>query len=276
MRTLRKRLSSGIPSIAECRGQVTCVTYRSHRHAIGTIVFVTAFRENLARVEEQIAAACRRASRPQQEVRLMAVSKVHPAEALAEAFAAGVTLFGENRVQEFEAKRARLRELGAADAEVHLIGHLQSNKSTKAAEIFAGIDSVDSLRLAERLNEAAGRLGRQLPILLELKLSDEPAKSGLLPGSAELPQLLERLPDLAHLEVRGLMTIAPFDDDPETARACFRRLRALRDELAQTRPKLDLHELSMGMSGDFEIAIEEGSTLVRIGTALFGPRLPPR
>jgi PLP dependent protein len=233
---------------------------------------VTAFHENLARVEELIATACRRASRPREEVRLMAVSKVHPADALAEAFAAGVTLFGENRVQEYEAKRERLRELGVADAEVHLIGHLQSNKSVKAAEIFGGIDSVDSLRLAERLNEVAGRMGRRLPILLELKLSDEPTKVGIAPESPELPDLLERLPNLAHLTVRGLMTIAPFDDNPETARACFRRLRALRDELAPAHPKLDLRELSMGMSGDFAIAIEEGSTMVRIGTALFGAR----
>jgi PLP dependent protein len=240
--------------------------------ATDTMVFVTAFHENLSRVEEQIAAACRRACRPRGDVRLMAVSKVHPAEALAEAFAAGVTLFGENRVQEYEAKRARLRELGVADAQVHLIGHLQSNKSAKAAEIFSGIDSVDSLRLAERLNEATGRLGRRLPILLELKLSDEPTKSGMPPQSQELPALLERLPDLAHLAVRGLMTIAPFDDNPESARACFRRLHVLRDELARAHPKLELRELSMGMSGDFEIAIEEGSTLVRIGTALFGAR----
>jgi PLP dependent protein len=233
---------------------------------------VTDFRETLARVEEEIATACRRASRSREDVRLMAVSKVHPAEALAEAFAAGVTLFGENRVQEYEVKRERMRELGVGDAEVHLIGHLQSNKSAKAAEIFAGIDSVDSLRLAERLNDAAERLGRRLPILLELKLSDEATKAGIPPESPELPALLERLPDLANLEVRGLMTIAPFDDNPETARACFRRLRTVREELARAHSKLDLRELSMGMSGDFTIAIEEGSTLVRIGTALFGAR----
>jgi PLP dependent protein len=237
-----------------------------------TIVFVAGFRENLARVEEQIAVACRRASRPREEVRLMAVSKVHPAEALAEALAAGVTLFGENRVQEYEAKKARLAELGVRHAEVHLIGHLQSNKSAKAAELFDSIDSVDSLRLGERLDEAARRLGRQLPVLLELKLSDEPTKAGLLPEDSELPALLERLPDLAHLELRGLMTIAPLDNNPDTARTCFRRLRTLRDELARRYPKLDLRELSMGMSGDFAIAIEEGSTLVRIGTALFGAR----
>jgi len=244
-------------------------------NATATIVVMSPFQESLFRVEEQIAAACRRASRPREAVRLMAVSKVHPAEAIAEACAAGVTLFGENRVQEFEAKRARLRELGVTNAQVHLIGHLQSNKSAKAAEIFDGIDSVDSVRLAERLNEASGRLGKRLPILLELKLSDEATKAGLLPDGDELRTLLERLPDLAHLDVRGLMTIAPFDDNPETVRACFRRLRALREELAQAQPKLDLRELSMGMSGDFEIAIEEGSTLVRIGTALFGARPRP-
>jgi PLP dependent protein len=254
------------------RGNCHGCSWPQGRSAPDTIVLVSAIQENLLRVEEQIAAACRRASRERGEVRLMAVSKVHPAEALAEALAAGVTLFGENRVQEYEAKRSRLRELGAGDAEVHLIGHLQSNKSAKAAEMFAGIDSVDSLRLAERLHEAAGGLGRRLPILLELKLSDEPTKAGLLPESPELAALLERLPDLTQLAVRGLMTIAPFDENPETARACFRRLRALRDELAQAHPKLDLGELSMGMSGDFAIAIEEGSTLVRIGTALFGAR----
>jgi PLP dependent protein len=245
------------------------------RNATGTIDFVSTFQENLARVEEQIATACRRASRARPNVRLMAVSKVHPPEAMAEAIAAGVTLFGENRVQEFEAKHARLEELGAARAEVHLIGHLQSNKSAKAAEIFDGIDSMDSLRLAERLHDTAERLGRKLPILLEVKLSDEPTKAGIKPDGPELPALLERLPDLTHLDVRGLMTIAPFDGNPDSARACFRRLRELRDVLGRAHPKLDLHELSMGMSGDFEIAIEEGSTLVRIGTALFGPRPRP-
>lgn len=202
----------------------------------------------------------------------MAVSKVHPAEAMAEALAAGLTLFGENRVQEFDAKRTRLEELGVANAKVHLIGHLQSNKSAKAAEIFDGVDSVDSLRLAERLNDAAGKLGKRLPILVEVKLSEEPTKAGIDPASAELRTLLERLPEMTNLAMRGLMTIAPFDDDPETARACFRRLRSLRETWAMEFPKLDFGELSMGMSGDFAVAIEEGSTLVRIGTALFGKR----
>jgi hypothetical protein len=217
-------------------------------------------------------AACHRAGRSPGDVRLMGVSKMHSADTLAEAARAGLTLFGENRVQEFEAKRRRLQELNVTDAKVHLIGHLQSNKSARAAEIFSGIDSVDSLRLAERLNDAADKLGRKLPVLLEIKLSSEPAKSGIEPESSELRPLLERLPTLEHLTMCGLMTIAPFDDNPETARACFRRLRSLRDTLARENPGIDFHELSMGMSGDFEVAIEEGSTLVRIGTALFGER----
>jgi PLP dependent protein len=236
---------------------------------------VTSLAGNLSRVEEQIRSACRRAGRPRAEVWLMAVSKLHPAEAMIEALRAGVTLFGENRVQEFEAKRTSLQQLGAAAAEVHLIGHLQSNKSSRAAELFDAIDSLDSMHLAERLNDAAGKLAKQLPILLEIKLSPEATKTGFDPEGPELPALLERLPDLRHLALRGLMTIAPLDDNPEAARACFRRLRALRDSLARQHPALDFRELSMGMSGDFEIAIEEGSTMVRIGTALFGERVRP-
>jgi len=206
----------------------------------------------------------------------MGVSKMHPAEALREASQAGLTLFGENRVQEFEEKRGRLEELGVRDVGVHLIGHLQSNKSARAAEIFDGVDSVDSLRLADRLNDAAGKLGKTLPVLLEVKLSDEPTKAGLDPEGSELEGLLERLPDLRNLAMRGLMTIAPLDDDPETARVCFRRLRTLRDEVARRHARLSFAVLSMGMSGDFEGAIEEGSTLVRIGTALFGERVARR
>jgi pyridoxal phosphate enzyme (YggS family) len=233
---------------------------------------VTPFSERLGRVRDRIAEACRRAGRSREEVRLMGVSKMHPAEALAEAAHAGLTLFGENRVQEFDAKRDRLLQLSVSGVEVHLIGHLQSNKSARAAEIFDAVDSVDSLRLAERLNDAAAKLGKNLSVLLEIKLSNEPTKAGLSPKESELTPLLERMPDLPHLALRGLMTIPPLDDNPETARACFRQLRALRDQLAPQHPALDFRELSMGMSGDFEIAIEEGSTLVRIGTALFGDR----
>jgi len=238
--------------------------------------FVSTFAESLARLDDRIAAACRRSGRPRSAVRLMAVSKTHPAEAIAIAVAAGISLFGENRVQEFEAKRPGLRSLIPAGAEIHLIGHLQSNKSARAAELFDAVDTVDSLRLAERLQEAAARFSKTLPIFLEIKLSPESTKSGLEPDDPELTALLERLPDLRHLALRGLMTIAPLDDKPRSARTCFRQLRQLRDRLVVAHPLLDFSELSMGMSGDFETAIEEGSTLVRIGSALFGDRPQPR
>jgi PLP dependent protein len=241
-----------------------------------TMVFVSSFSENLARLEDRIAAACRRARRPRAEVRLMAVSKTHPAEAIAIAVAAGISLFGENRVQEFEAKRPGLRSLIPANAEIHLIGHLQSNKSARAAELFDAVDTVDSLRLAERLQEAAARLQKTLPIFLEIKLSPESTKAGLDPDDPELTALLEHLPNLNHLVLRGLMTIAPLDDNPRSARTCFRQLHQLRDRLVVAHPLLDLSQLSMGMSGDFETAIEEGSTLIRIGNALFGERLLSR
>ena len=162
----------------------------------------SSFKERLERVEAEIAAACQRAGRTRADVRLMAVSKTHPAEAILEAVAAGVTLFGENRVQEFAQKAAALGEADLPSAEFHLIGHLQSNKSGKAVELFDGIDSLDSLRLAERLNEAAAARGEKLPVLLEIKLSHEETKTGLVPNSAELAELLERLPTLSALEVK--------------------------------------------------------------------------
>lgn len=238
------------------------------------------FAENLAHIEDEIAAACRRAGRPRSDVQLMAVSKTHPVALIREAIAAGLTLFGENRVQEFAQKAIELgRAPGAAaassalpSARFHLIGHLQSNKAAKAAEIFDGIDSVDSLRLAERLNDAASKRAQPLPVLLEIKLSPEESKTGLDPGSAELAALLERLPGLAHLKLQGLMTVPPWSEDPEHARPCFRELRTLRGQLAAAHPRLDFSTLSMGMSGDFAVAIEEGSTVIRIGTALFGKR----
>ena len=239
---------------------------------------MTALAENLARVEEAIAAACRRASRTRAEIELMAVSKTYPAETMAEAAALGLTLFGENRVQEFAGKASRAEELWAESVvrrpRVHLIGHLQSNKAAKAAEIFDGVDSLDSLRIAERLNEAAARLGKRLPVLIEVKLSTEETKAGIDPESAEAAQLLERLPDLDHLEAQGLMTIAPWGAPEAETRACFRSLRAWRDRWAQAHPRLNLVVLSMGMSGDFPLAIEEGATRIRIGTALFGKRAP--
>jgi pyridoxal phosphate enzyme (YggS family) len=239
---------------------------------------MTTLAENLERLEEAIAAACRRAARPRAEVELMAVSKTYPAATVAEAAALGLTLFGENRVQEFAGKAAALdplRTRAANPIRVHLIGHLQSNKAQRAVELFDGIDSLDSLRLAERLNEAAGKLGKSQPVLIEVKLSPEESKAGLDPNSAEAAQLLERLPSLSHLELHGLMTIAPFGVSEAETRACFCSLRQCRDRWAATYSKLSFDVLSMGMSGDFDLAIEEGATRIRVGTALFGTRTAP-
>ena len=239
---------------------------------------MTTLAENLERLEEAIAAACHRASRPRAEVELMAVSKTYPAATIAAAAALGLTLFGENRVQKFAGKEAALdplRTRAANPIRVHLIGHLQSNKAQRAVELFDGIDSLDSLRLAERLNEAAGKLGRRLPVLIEVKLSSEVTKAGIDPSSVEAAQLLERLPSLSHLQLRGLMTIAPFGVSEAETRACFRSLRQCRDRWAATYSKLSFEVLSMGMSGDFDLAIEEGATRIRVGTALFGARIAP-
>jgi pyridoxal phosphate enzyme (YggS family) len=244
---------------------------------------MTALAENLERLEAEIAAACRRAGRSRSSIEFMAVSKTHPAETVREAVALGLTLFGENRVQEFAGKAEGLSPLRsiaheasiAHPARIHLIGHLQSNKVQRAVELFDGIDSLDSLRLAERLNEAAARLGKHLPVLLEIKLSPEETKAGLDPDFPAAAQLLERLPDLPHLQMKGLMTIAPFDVPDDETRACFRRLRLCRDHWAAHHPRLNFDVLSMGMSGDFPLAIEEGATRIRIGASLFGERSYP-
>ena len=231
-------------------------------------------RENLERLEGQISMACREAGRPRSEVALMAVSKVHPVSAIVAAEALGIRLFGENRVQEFQEKSV---QLGAgAEAEFHLIGHLQSNKAARAAELFSSIDTLDSLSLAERLNQAAMRVGRRLAVLIEIKLSHEPSKAGITPDSAELPLLLEHLPSLSSLEFRGLMTVPPYLEDLTVVRPYFAQLRKLRDQLAAQHPRLSFAELSMGMSHDFPVAIAEGATQVRIGTALFGARKYPK
>jgi pyridoxal phosphate enzyme (YggS family) len=202
----------------------------------------------------------------------VAVTKVFPASVIRDAYALGLRDFGENYLQEFESKFPQVQDL--PEARFHLIGHLQSNKAARAAELFDGIDSVDSLRLAERLNDAAGKLGKRLPILIEVKLSPEETKAGLDPESADAAALLESLPDLTHLEARGLMTIAPWGAPDEVTRACFRELRRSRDRWAASYSRLSLDVLSMGMSGDFALAIEEGATRIRIGTALFGKRQP--
>ncbi len=231
--------------------------------------------DNLARVRQRLADAARRAGQPPEEIALMAVTKAFPPENIREAYAAGQRLFGENRVQEFAEKAPALTDLSGID--FHLIGHLQSNKAAKAAHIFAGIDSLDSLHLAEKLNAAAGKASKRLPVLIEINVGGEQAKSGIHvpapPDSYELEELLQAAPRLEHLKFCGLMTIPPFTEDPEGARPYFRLLRRLRDQIAARKlPGVGMDTLSMGMSHDFEIAIEEGATCVRVGTAIFGPR----
>ena len=229
--------------------------------------------DNLASVRQRIAEAARRAGRRSEDVALMAVTKTFPPEIIREASNAGQRLFGENRVQEFAEKAPSLADL--PEIEFHLIGHLQSNKAAKAAQIFAGIDSVDSLHLAEKLNAAAGKAGKRLRVLIEINVGGEAAKSGVAPDSPELESILTAAPRLEHLEFRGLMSIPPFTENPEGGRPFFRMLRELRDKIAaRNLPAIGVDTLSIGMSHDFEVAIEEGSTCVRIGTAIFGPRAP--
>ena len=234
---------------------------------------------NLERIHNEIADACARAHRDPASVALMAVSKMHPAEAILEAHAAGQRLFGENRVQEWQSKLPQLTGLfdttrsPSPAAQAHLIGPLQNNKTNKAAELFHAVDTIDSFKTADRLNRAAAALNKTLPILIEVKLSPEDTKHGLAPE--DLPQLLDELSPLTNLSPRGLMTVPPWctPEDAETARPYFQHLRRLRDELQPKHPGLT--ELSMGMTNDFHIAIEEGSTTVRIGTAIFGKRIAP-
>lgn len=273
--------------------------------------------DNVARIGERIAAAAARAGRRPEEITLVAVSKTFPAARIREAYEAGVRHFGENRVQEWEAKAAQLADL--RDATWHLVGHLQSNKARRAVELFSAIDSVDSVAVAERLERIVGemrntntevteaqrsqrRVGAQLaaprsprlPVSIEVRLALEESKHGVEPN--ELPRVVQAVLALPHLELRGLMCIPPWCEKPEDSRRYFRRLRELRDE---ARGRLDaerlsagrapqtsrgtpplhgaqqaapLPELSMGMSHDFEVAIEEGATQVRVGTAIFGAR----
>ena len=227
--------------------------------------------ENITAVRERIEKAARRGGRRPEEIALMAVSKTQPPERIREAYAAGQHLFGENRVQEFAAKADALRDLPAA--EWHMIGHLQTNKAAKTAELFRAVDSVDSLKLAEKLDVAARQVGRKLDVLIEINVGGEAAKSGTAPDSRELEELLLATPRLEALVFRGLMTVPPFTDDPEGARPYFRKLRELRDAIAFRKlTAVAMDQLSMGMSHDFEVAIEEGSNCVRVGTAIFGER----
>jgi len=241
---------------------------------------------NLARVHERMARAAGRGGRRAEDITLIGVSKVHPAERIRELYEAGVRHFGENRVQEWESKRASLADL---DATWHLVGHLQSNKVARAVRVFHAIDSVDSIALAERLerakkefntegtegaekveeSEGVGRGGR-LRVLIEVRLDPAAAKSGV--ADAGLPGLVDAVLQLPHLELRGLMGVPPYFEDVEKVRPYFRRLRELRDSLLVQFGGEILPVLSMGMSHDFEVAIEEGATEIRVGTALFGER----
>ena len=217
--------------------------------------------ERIHQVESRIQAAVRRAGRKREEVTLVAVTKKFPAPVIAEAYSRGLRVFGENYVQEFAEKHPALS--GLTDAEFHLIGHLQSNKARQATELFHTVETVDSGKLARRLDE----MGRRLEVMIEVKLSPEASKVGAPPE--EVPGLIETIRACPNLWLTGLMTMPPWNADPETTRPFFRRLA----ELARTH---QLPKLSMGMSHDLEAAIEEGATHIRVGTALFGPRPKPQ
>ena len=223
------------------------------------------FQERLARIQERMAAACARAGRRADEVQLVAVSKTYGADRVREAAACGLRIFGENKVQEAEAKIPEC----PGTASWHLIGHLQSNKAARAVALFDQIHSVDSWKLLERLEGAAAAEGKRLPVLLEVNVAGESSKFGLRPES--VPDVLAHAGALEYTQIAGVMTMPPLTPDAERARQFFRRLRELRDEWS-AQFGLPLAELSMGMSHDFEVAIEEGATWVRVGTALFGER----
>jgi pyridoxal phosphate enzyme (YggS family) len=228
-------------------------------------------RENLLRVRERIEAAARRAQRSVAEIELIGVSKTHPAEAIREAFEAGLRHFGENRVQEWEGKLPALQDFAGT---WHLVGHLQSNKAGRAAKAFHCIDSVDDWPLAQRLDRAQAEknAGQKLRVLIEVHLGGEQSKSGV--GEADLPQLAECLIGCEHLHFAGLMCIPPFSENPDDARPFFAQLRKCREVLESRLGKV-LPVLSMGMSHDFEAAILEGSTEIRVGMAIFGTRKKP-
>lgn len=213
--------------------------------------------EKLPQVEERIQAAARRAGRRRDEITLIAVTKIFPASAIREAYALGLRHFGESYVQEFAGKRPELDDL--TEATYHLIGHLQSNKTKLAADLFHVVQTVDTAKLARRLAEP----GRTLEVMIEAKLSEEDSKSGA--AVEEIPAVIDAVREHSNLRLTGLMTMPPWSDDAELSRAYFRRLRALADTHG-------LAQLSMGMSHDLEVAIEEGATHIRVGTALFGPR----
>ncbi|TAM84641.1 MAG: YggS family pyridoxal phosphate-dependent enzyme [Acidobacteria bacterium] len=224
--------------------------------------------ENIESLQDRIQRACQRSGRAVKDVRLIAVSKTKPAEAIRQAYGAGLREFGENRVQEAAAKRHELEDL---DIIWHLIGHLQSNKTKQACRLFGWVHSVDSVHLAEKIDREATALGRKMSILIEVHLGQEASKFGV--EEDDLLRMAEKMATMPSLELRGLMTLPPLFDDPQDVRPFFRRLRELAERVdARKLPGVGMRELSMGMSHDFEIAIEEGATIVRVGTAIFGER----
>ncbi|MGE5111037.1 MAG: YggS family pyridoxal phosphate-dependent enzyme [Acidobacteriaceae bacterium] len=238
---------------------------------------MTRISENISAVRERIEAAARRKSRNPSSIALMAVCKTKSAEEVRAAYDAGQRLFGENRIQEFQGKVEALASLRSGPdegaARFHLIGHLQSNKTTPAAELFDAVDSADSLHVLERLNAAALKLNKIIPVLLEINIGGEEQKAGLPADQSRLNQILLEAPRLEAIRIQGLMTVPPYTEDPDAARQYFRKLRELRDQIASRKlTGVSMDELSMGMSHDFEVAVEEDSTCVRVGTAIFGAR----
>lgn len=236
---------------------------------------------NLARVQDRIAAAARRAGRTRDEVTLVAVTKTHPAQVVEVAYQAGLRDLGENRVEEASVKIPAFQELtsGSAHLRWHMIGHLQRRKARLAVTLFDVLHSVDSLRLAQRVDRMAGASDRLMPVLLEVNVSGEASKYGfdLSPAAGQEARArfitdVEQILALPYLRLRGLMTMAPIVADPEQVRPVFIALRTLRDDLSERFPEADWSQLSMGMTDDFEVAIEEGATMVRIGRAIFGSR----
>ena len=223
---------------------------------------------NYRTIVERIAVAAAKVGRDAREVRLLAASKSQPVDSLRAALAAGVALVGENYVQEAQEKKNLLAE---AKVEWHMIGHLQRNKAKLAVELFDVVESLDNLALARELDKEAAKRGKIVRALIEVNLAGEESKTGIAKG--EVAGLLEKISGLAHVSVQGLMTVPPFRENLEEVRPYFRELRELRDSLNSLNlPHVRLNELSMGMTHDFTVAIEEGATIVRIGTALFGPR----
>src|SRR5213080_3801443 len=272
---MRRDVSNPMPIIAEDVSQSACgiviVGFQCTYHLVTMVNIVTApvLSERLEEVRGRIEAGALRCSRAPNEITLVAVSKTHPAEIIREAIAAGVTDLGENRVQEAESK---IPEVGRHAARWHLIGHLQSNKARRAVELFDVIHSLDSVALARRLDRMCIDLGRQeLPVLIQVDLGHEPTKTGAV--EKDLPQIIEAVRESKRLCLIGLMTLPPFFDKAEKARPFFRRLREMRDEIRQQGEFGNGRgELSMGMTHDYVIAIEEGATILRVGTAIFGDR----